>query len=295
MKKVSICIPAYNNVQGIKRLVDSIAIQNFRDFEVIITDDSVNDEIAELVCLYPDLDIQYYKNEERLGAIANWNSAIGKATGEYIKIMHHDDWFTDEASLETFVQMLDNNPDTVLAFCGTHQVGDNISYSRHISEEDAALIREDYRNLYLGNTIGAPSAVIHRRNSYLYDQELTWLVDMDFYMQLLKDKNDFVYTEKPLISIGMGEEQLTQKCISNKTINCFEYKYIYKKYNLEPVPAYRDKLVKVLIRHGCSVREMRETGIPVAYYRRKQAVNFAGKVKTKIKIIMNKIIGVPKK
>ena len=37
---ISICIPAYKHPDFLKRLLDSISIQSFRDFEVIISDDS---------------------------------------------------------------------------------------------------------------------------------------------------------------------------------------------------------------------------------------------------------------
>ena len=47
--KVSICIPAYNNAAEVKRLLESIRMQTFRDLEIILTDDSTNEEIAELI------------------------------------------------------------------------------------------------------------------------------------------------------------------------------------------------------------------------------------------------------
>lgn len=288
MKKVSICIPVYNNVNGVQRLLDSVSKQKFRDFEVIITDDSTNEEVAELVNTYNDFELRYYKNAERLGAIRNWNSAVQKCTGEYIKIMHHDDWFTDEASLGKLVQMLDEKPEAILAFCGTWQVGEGQKYSRHISKSDARLIQEDYRNLYLGNIIGAPSAVIHRKSVCQYDEKLTWLVDMDFYMQLLKENSNFVYTEEPLISIGMGKEQLTRKCIENKEINSFEYQYIYKKYNLEVEQEYKNKLENMLLVYDCSANEVKGLGISTFSYRCKKAKKLMCKVKTKLKIMMNK-------
>jgi len=48
MMKVSICIPAYNNEPSVRRLLESIERQNFKDYEVIITDDSVTDGIKKL-------------------------------------------------------------------------------------------------------------------------------------------------------------------------------------------------------------------------------------------------------
>lgn len=98
--KVSICIPAYNNAAEVKRLLESIRMQTFRDLEIILTDDSTNEEIAELIKSSGWEDIRYIHNEKPLGHIFNWNKSLSEAQGEYIKIMFSDDWFTAPDSLE---------------------------------------------------------------------------------------------------------------------------------------------------------------------------------------------------
>ena len=40
MVKVSICVPAYKNPVGVERLLESIKVQSFTDYEVVVTDDS---------------------------------------------------------------------------------------------------------------------------------------------------------------------------------------------------------------------------------------------------------------
>ena len=45
---ISICIPAYKNVEFLKRLPDSIAVQSFKNFEVILSDDSPGKEVEQL-------------------------------------------------------------------------------------------------------------------------------------------------------------------------------------------------------------------------------------------------------
>lgn len=120
--KVSICIPAYNNAAEVKRLLESIRMQTFRDLEIILTDDSTNEEIAELVKSSGWEDIRYIHNEKPLGHIFNWNKSLSEAQGEYIKIMFSDDWFTAPDSLEKMVSLLDRAPEASLAFCGTMQV-----------------------------------------------------------------------------------------------------------------------------------------------------------------------------
>src|SRR5687768_2623117 len=100
---ISICIPAYKNCNYLERLLNSIDSQSFRDFEVVITDDSPDDELAQLVQDYQSLfPLQYFKNEQSAGSPANWNRAIAMATGEWIKIMHDDDWFVNATCLEQF-------------------------------------------------------------------------------------------------------------------------------------------------------------------------------------------------
>lgn len=289
MIKVSICIPAYNNEAAVRRLLESIEQQSYKDYEVIITDDSDTDDIRKLA--EEKLQVQYYKNEKRLGATANWNAAIAKSSGAYIKIMHHDDWFTDADSLGSFVELLDKNPSAAFAFSGSRQVEDRKSYDRYTAKSDADLFAKDYRNLYLGNTIGAPSAVMVRRSAVSddkgqirigYDENLTWLVDMEYYMHILKECPGFVYTEAPLVSIGVGAEQLTESCRDDRELNAYEYSYIYDKYDLGAVDACRDRLIKVLAEAEKSTEEAAKYGIEAkeykAFYRRK----FLSKIEWKL-------------
>lgn len=280
MAKVSIGIPAYYGEEGVARLLRSIGQQEYEDYEVVITDDSGDDRIGRLA--EGKKNVRYYKNEVRLGAAANWNRAMRLCTGEYMKIMHHDDWFTAPDSLGEFVRMMEEHPEADLVFCGTRQVGSGGAYERFISPEDAELLRQDYRNLFLGNTIGAPSAVMHRRGVGEYDAVLTWLVDMEFYMQILKGNPHFVYTEKPLVSIGVSAGQLTESCIGSREINLTEYGYVYRKYGLGGEKAYKRKLMRILMEYGASCGEAEELGITKAEYFAGRAGKLAGKVKWKL-------------
>lgn len=262
MVKVSICIPAYENAAGIERLLESIYRQTFRNYEIILTDDSATDDIAQLV----DARVQYYRNNPRKGAACNWNEAIAHASGEYVKIMHHDDWFSDERSLQRFVQLMDAHPDCDMVFCGTYQVSpDGSRKARHISREDAARIRADYRNLYLGNTIGAPSAVMVRRaamerGGIAYDPALSWLVDEDYYLQILRQNPTVAYTDDPLISIGLSDTQLTNRVSHDEELQRREYAHVYRKFRLQAVPDCQRKLSDVLAANGAHAADVTEAG-----------------------------------
>ena len=89
---ISICIPAYKRADYLDRLLKSIAVQSFKNFEVIITDDSPDESLLLLTQLYKkQLPIYYKRNLEALGTPENWNEGIRLARGQWIKIMHDDD------------------------------------------------------------------------------------------------------------------------------------------------------------------------------------------------------------
>lgn len=277
MIRVSICIPAYNNADGIARLLASIAAQTFADYEVIISDDSrtrdveraVRDAREKFPQCFPDDRFVYLRNEKPLGAVPNWNAALLHARGTYLKLMHHDDFFTDGDSLARFVSLLDEAPDAAMAFSGSMQVplhggktGGKIAGKgtpRHISAEDRKALETDWRYLYLQNPVGAPSAVIVRREfvqreGISYDTALTWLVDAEYYMQILSRSPHFACTEAPLVSIGLSDAQLTRRVSEDDEIQIREYTHVFRKYDLGAAAGvggnpYRERLTQVLAAH----------------------------------------------
>lgn len=292
MPKVSLCIPSYNNADEVRHLLETIYEQEYTDFEINISDDSTNDEIADVVAEYEKKygaqKLNYIHNQKALGHIFNWNAAIKMATGEYIKIMFSDDWFTDSKCLGKFVHMLDQNPDVLLAFSGSRQVmlaGENAtnvrhvtqnnvksSYDRHASDDFISNLQNDYRNLFLGNQIGTPSATIYRRDKFLalFDEKSNWASDMFIYFDLLKACHTFAYTKEPLICVGVHENQYTET-FSEKDERIYnDYKYMYQKYELQDSDACREYFTEqYLIKFGKNISEAKSLGVSSGLYIKK--------------------------
>lgn len=233
-KLVSICIPAYSNPTGLRRALESISTQAYRNFEVIITDDTpdcsvgvVADEFAHI------FSVRYFHNTLRLGSPENFNKAISLARGDYIKILCHDDWFFDGNSLSEFVSMLDNQNDADLGFC--------LSRNVHLSDGDATTrplprgflrhLQNDYRVIFPRNFIGSPSATIFRRRNKIYfDPHLKWVVDILCYADILRENKSVAFVNKPLINIGVGNPgQMTNMVRNDKSVELFEWFYVYRK------------------------------------------------------------------
>lgn len=292
--KVSICIPTYNNAEEVERLLQSISVQEYKDYEVNISDDSTNNAIEQLVAQYPH--IHYIHNQKPYGHIFNWNKAIQMAQGEYIKIMFSDDWFTEPNSLGEFVKLLEANPKAMLAFSGSRQImvrrnGEMqhvtkehfISlYDRYAPTQFIEELRQDYRLLFLGNQIGAPSATIYRRGNKpaLFDEKSNWASDMFLYFDLLKGNGQFAYTEAPLVSIGVHDNQYTES-FSEKDMRIYnDYRYMYTKYQLKECKECREYfLEKFIIKYNQGIKEARALGIEARLYRKKLATEWKESVR----------------
>jgi GT2 family glycosyltransferase len=75
--------------------------------------------------------------------------------------------------------------------------------------------------LVLAQVIGPPSNTMLKigvRDKVQYDEELIWLVDVDYYVRLLQAGFDYVYLDEHLVSIGLHEDQTTVFCRNNSEI-----------------------------------------------------------------------------
>lgn len=229
MSKVSICIPAYNQAVHLKKTIDSVLCQTYHDYEIVITDDSPGTVVADLVMNYnlPDR-IKYYKNASVLGSPENWNESIRKATGEYIKILHHDDWFNFEDSLSKYVQLLDENREADFAFSATQAIfPQGKDWVHKISEMQLSSLKEHPLLLYTNNLIGAPSTTIIRNSPTLhFDPNLKWHVDIEYYIRQIKNNPAIIYSPELLVVTFLADGRVSDECKGNKELEVFEYFYL---------------------------------------------------------------------
>lgn len=235
MVAVSVCIPTYNNLALFKRCVRSVLEQDFADYEIIISDDSTNSDIKNY---YQTLSLKntfYFQNSKPLGSPENWNNAIRKANGKYIKILHHDDYFTDKTSLRKFVSAFDSSPQIsfVFSYSKIYFKDDNSVYIHRQTNTQLKRLKQNVEFLFFRNIIGAPSAVCFKNDkSILFHQQYKWLVDVEFYISYLKKHTNFILIPEALITIVAGEEgQITEdvskdaKVVVSENINLYSEIY----------------------------------------------------------------------
>jgi glycosyltransferase involved in cell wall biosynthesis len=228
---ISICIPAYQRIAYVSRLLHSIEKQLYKNFEVIITDDSPDDRIKEFVLGQRfNFSIQYYKNVIPRGTPANWMEGLKYAKGEWIKIIHDDDWLTDEHALSKFADAI--SPDVDCIFCGyvAFYERQNISINKTISQHIFKQISRHPYRLFASNLIGPPSVLMFRKGvRELYDPALKWLVDIEAYVRMI-GKYRCTYIDMPLITMSYNDTQVTNACFRNPDIEIREALIYYQKH-----------------------------------------------------------------
>lgn len=300
MPKVSICVPTYQNQEELQRLVDSVREQTFQEFEIIITDDSKDNQIQEYIAkLQEEKDsvadkIRYYHNAKPLGHIYNWNEALSYAKGEFVKIMFSDDWFTYSDSLKKMVTALERTPEAGMVFCGSMQVSSKNSYSRKPEEGYVKKLQKDYRYLFISNQIGAPSDTLYRRSLQVkFDEKSNWASDVFLYMEILKKNPNFVYFKEPLISIGIHDHQYTESFSENDSRIFKDYQYMFEKYNLQESKPCRDYfLYQYLIRYPDGRMEAKKSGYGAFEFIRAKAGYYRKEVlPCWIRVLLRKVRG----
>ena len=242
---ISVCIPAYNNLPAFKRCLESVLFQDHGDFEIIVSDDSSNNLIEEYIGTLNENRLHYYRNNPALGAPENWNNAIAKAKGDYIKILHHDDYLAAKNSLTRFSDVMRRHPNTDFCFCYTDSYfkTKDLHVLHKQTKTQLNRLANDPFFLFYRNVIGAPSATFYKNNSDLrFNNDLKWLVDVEFYIRFLK-QSQFVHIKEALVVVVDGEEeQITKSVSDNKELVLREHLTLFSNWYQKSLSTKKSKL-----------------------------------------------------
>lgn len=212
MPFISICIPAYKHVDYLERLLNSISQQTFTDYEIVITDDSPDDSVEILLHKFSFPNLYYYKNETPLGTPENWNEAIRKSGGSWIKIMHNDDWFATNDALQIFYDNIQQNTEAVFFFSAFQNVEASTGKAEvvKLSATDKLFLKTNPYHLLKKVYIGNPSCTLIKKDvNIFYDKRYKYIVDFDYYIRVIQQTKMPVYIDKVLLNIGFHQDQVT--------------------------------------------------------------------------------------
>jgi glycosyltransferase involved in cell wall biosynthesis len=217
--KISVLIPTYNYARYLPEAIESILAQDFRNFELLISDDCSTDNSAEVItrCAAADSRIRFHVHSKNLGMVENWNWCLSEARGEYIKYVFGDDKLANRQALGKLVELLEANTSTVLAVSARSVIDENSKVVEVWSHLGSTELYQGHEVIarcwerYCCNLIGEPSAVMFRRRDAArgFDTAYRQIVDLEMWFHLL-EKGDLVYTPEILCCFRRHEQQQTE-------------------------------------------------------------------------------------
>lgn len=173
--KLSIITVNLNNREGLKKTIDSVVGQTFRDFEWIVIDGGSTDGSRELIEQYADR-FAYWVSEPDKGIYNAMNKGIRVAQGEYLQFLNSGDWLVDERTLER---------------CFAHEFTADIVYGNlYFVHKDGTIVKSDYPQIpsiryFYHSSLGHNASFIKRallQDSY-YNETLRIVSDWEFYLK----------------------------------------------------------------------------------------------------------------
>jgi glycosyltransferase involved in cell wall biosynthesis len=224
--KVSVCIPTYAGEKYLGAAIESVLGQTFKDFELLVIDDNSPNSLEAFVQRYSDPRIRFHRNATNLRPEGNWNRCLELSSGEYFKLLPHDDTLTSDC-LHKQVSALDSDKSQRLAlvYCARSVIGpDGRKIMRRDYPQDrdglvpaGDVVRACVRKA--ANLIGEPGAVLFRKSLAervgRFDATNPYVLDLNYWFRLLEHGDAYycreelatfrVSTQSWSVAIGSGQ------------------------------------------------------------------------------------------
>lgn len=223
--KISVIVPCYNAENYIKKCIDSILNQTFKDYELICVNDGSTDTTLEILK-------DYEKNNNNMKVITKKNeggknvtkTGLKYASGDYICAIDNDDYISPYYLEKLYNAIIDNNSD--VSICG-FQREDFVSgkvYSKEMNKNNKTVnLSDDY-------------GVILEINTSMWNK----MFKRDVFISLLDYKLD---------ALAMGDMTLLA--------------YMYSK--IDKVTLISDILYFYQVREGSNISNIKESSLDSVY------------------------------
>lgn len=197
-KLITVYIPTYNRLELLKRAVQSVQSQTYKNFEIIIVDDNSSDGTQDFLVGLAKVDsrIRYFFKDKNSGACVSRNIAINLAQGELITGLDDDDYFLPHR-LEFFLDYWVNKKreDSIALFTSniksekSNQAKEHSLFSKKYFKKDDLLFAN-----YVGNQIFTETKTLRQVSGF--DESFCMWQDLELWYRV-GDLGNFEHVDKP--------------------------------------------------------------------------------------------------
>ncbi len=230
---ITIVVPIYNVEQYLKRCIDSIIRQSYKNIEIILVDDGSLDKCGKIIDEYAQKDVRIKVIHKKNGGLSDArNAGIDIATGQYITFLDSDDYINDN-----YISIL---------YDDIKKSKSDISIGLHVAQYDTGATIKKYSKQ--NNEIIDSKQALYR---ILYDKG----VDLSAWGKLYKIKlfNDIRYPKNRLFEDSATTYKLIDKATRVSIVNEYIYNYMIRDNSISNCN-FNNKKMDLIV----STREMTE-------------------------------------
>ena len=214
---VTFVVPCYNLAHLLPECLNSILVQTYRDFEVLVMDNCSPDNTPEVVQSFQDPRLQHVRNQTNIGHVRNFNKGIAMARGKYVWLVSADDFLTSPHALGRYVEVMERNPQAGYIFsCAT--TAQDASHTREVpawayaGKKDRIWKRRAFLKRLIRNNCLIMSSVMARKQCYesvgMFSLEMPHANDWYLWCSLAL-RYDVAYLAEPMACCRVHGESLT--------------------------------------------------------------------------------------
>jgi glycosyltransferase involved in cell wall biosynthesis len=182
--RVSVVIPTCDRSELLRVAIQSVLIQTFWDFELVVVEDDPSGAASSVVSAFSDPRIRFFQHDIHRGASAARNTGIRESRGQYVLCLDDDDEILPQC-LKKLVFKMDSAPLTVgVVHCGMRRLG---AHGRHLGDSIPHVQGNARSHLLRGRKWGNVTALVRREcfeRAGLFDDSLSSCQDWDLWLRV---------------------------------------------------------------------------------------------------------------
>ncbi len=170
----SIMIATYNQPEYIIKAVQSCLDQTYDNFEVVVGDDSTNDDnYNALLPFFKNPKFKYFRNKENIGRVKNYRKLLyDYAIGNWAMMLDGDDYYIDNNYLAEAAKWIEKNENIVMVMAGHLLIDENKN-----TKTTLPITQENI--IHSGKNIFFESLKIGQHSTCIYNRKLA--MELNFY------------------------------------------------------------------------------------------------------------------
>lgn len=210
--KVSICIPAYNRRDMLRCALWSVLNQTYQDFEVIVSDNNSEEDIASEVTAFNDSRLRYIQQTKNIGGAANFIFLQTVVRGDYVLYLCSDDLLLPDC-VEKAVNVLESDPERGgVIYRAAYYSEKGLHYISSLPNIECAEASDFFNDASVRECMAiSPSVCLYRRAAFErvggWNPTLLAIIDWDLYSRVIQFGGGVVFLHEVLAIMRLHEDQ----------------------------------------------------------------------------------------